>query len=117
MAQQRSQLQQLRQELPNSPTMLRIAGRDSSVPASGFSSTLRKALCLLPVGRDVLGRSCTCIPLLGRLGLLLGAVLVPLCINLRWELASSSSEGAQRSSEPGQCQERAEGPGRERPVG
>uniref|UniRef100_A0A8D0F029 Fas-binding factor 1 C-terminal domain-containing protein n=1 Tax=Strix occidentalis caurina TaxID=311401 RepID=A0A8D0F029_STROC len=51
-AQQRSQLQQLRQELPNSPTMLRTAGRDSSAPASGFSSTLRKALCLLPVGRD-----------------------------------------------------------------
>ncbi|XP_074728585.1 fas-binding factor 1 homolog isoform X7 [Strix uralensis] len=41
MAQQRSQLQQLRQELPNSPTMLRTAGRDSSAPASGFSSTLR----------------------------------------------------------------------------
>ncbi|XP_074728567.1 fas-binding factor 1 homolog isoform X4 [Strix uralensis] len=40
MAQQRSQLQQLRQELPNSPTMLRTAGRDSSAPASGFSSTL-----------------------------------------------------------------------------
>ncbi|XP_074778924.1 fas-binding factor 1 homolog isoform X2 [Athene noctua] len=40
MAQQRSQLQQLRQELPNNPTMLRTAGWDSSAPASGFSSML-----------------------------------------------------------------------------
>uniref|UniRef100_A0A8D0FL93 Fas-binding factor 1 C-terminal domain-containing protein n=1 Tax=Strix occidentalis caurina TaxID=311401 RepID=A0A8D0FL93_STROC len=47
MAQQRSQLEQLRQELPKSPTMLRTTGRDSSAPASGFSSMLCKALCLL----------------------------------------------------------------------
>uniref|UniRef100_A0A8C8BK99 Fas-binding factor 1 C-terminal domain-containing protein n=1 Tax=Otus sunia TaxID=257818 RepID=A0A8C8BK99_9STRI len=52
MAQQRRQLQQLRQELPTSPTMLRSAGRDSSAPASGFSSMLCKALCLLLAGRD-----------------------------------------------------------------
>uniref|UniRef100_A0A663MQE1 Fas-binding factor 1 C-terminal domain-containing protein n=1 Tax=Athene cunicularia TaxID=194338 RepID=A0A663MQE1_ATHCN len=72
MAQQRSQLQQLRQELPNSPTMLRTAGWNSSAPASGFSSMLSKALCLLLVGRDVLGGRCTCIPLLRRLGMFLG---------------------------------------------
>ncbi|XP_074746101.1 fas-binding factor 1 homolog isoform X3 [Strix uralensis] len=51
MAQQRSQLQQLRQELPKSPTMLRTTGRDSSAPASGFSSALFPLTAAAPHSR------------------------------------------------------------------
>ncbi|XP_074711339.1 fas-binding factor 1 homolog isoform X3 [Strix uralensis] len=42
MAQQRSQLQQLCQELPNSPVMLRTAGWDSSAPAFHLPSAARE---------------------------------------------------------------------------
>ena len=98
MAHQRRQLEQLREELPNNPVTLLTADQDLSAPTKGLSSVLCKASCMLLMGRDMLGGSCTCIPLLRRLGMFLGAVLVPLYINLRCELASSSSEGAQRSS-------------------
>lgn len=100
MAHQRTQLEQLREELPNNPVMPLTTDQDLSAPTEGLSSVLCKASCMLLMGRDVLGGSCACIPLLRRLGMFLGAVLVPLYINYRFELvlASLSSEGARRSS-------------------
>uniref|UniRef100_A0A663NFI6 Fas-binding factor 1 C-terminal domain-containing protein n=1 Tax=Athene cunicularia TaxID=194338 RepID=A0A663NFI6_ATHCN len=68
MAKQMSQLQQLRQELSNHPTMVRTAKQDSSAPLTGSSSVPGKALCLLLVGRDVLGAAALVFPFLGGLG-------------------------------------------------
>lgn len=98
MAHQRRQLEQLREELPNNPMKLLTADQDLSAPTKGLPSMLCKDSCMLLMGRDMLGGSCTCIPLLRRLGMFLGAVLVPLCMNFRCELAASSPEGAQWSS-------------------
>lgn len=98
MAHQRRQLEQLREELPSNPVMLLTADQDLSAPTKGLSSTLCKVSCMLLMERDVLGDSRTCISLLRRLAMFLGAVLVPLFINLKCELCSSSTEGAQRSS-------------------
>ncbi|XP_064378646.1 fas-binding factor 1 isoform X2 [Dromaius novaehollandiae] len=41
MALQRSQLQQLREELPNNPTLLLTTAQDVGIPAKGLSGTLR----------------------------------------------------------------------------
>lgn len=98
MARQRKQLEQLREVLPRNPVTLQTMGKDLGAPITGLSATLRKASCMLLVGRDMLGGSCTYIPLLRGLEVFLRAVLVPLYINLRCGLASLSSEGAQLSS-------------------
>lgn len=58
MAQQRRQLEQLREELSLT------TNQDLSTPVKGLSSTLCKASCMLLMGRGMLGSSCTCILLL-----------------------------------------------------
>lgn len=55
IAHQRSQLQQLREELPSNPVMLLTADQDLSAPTKGLSSMPCKASCMLLMGRDVLG--------------------------------------------------------------
>lgn len=101
MAHQRRQLEQLREELPTNPTLLLPTDQDLGAPTKGLSGMLSKG--------DG-GGSCAFISHLGSLGVLLGAVSAPLYTDIRSELVLRSSA---ELCEPGQCQEGAEGVGKE----
>lgn len=77
MAHQRRQLEQLCEELRRNPVMPQSVGEDLSAPMSGSSGTLRKASCMLLMGRDMLGAAAPVFGFSGGLGCSWGLFLFP----------------------------------------